>query len=187
MTAVLATPSPLRDGEVRLLPLDSGVPALLVAASHDPEITRWTQIPEGMTLLDAGLVTAGWAGNRSSVRFQVCLPDLSPAGMVTVWINSAGEAEVGYWLLEPARGRGVARRALGLVCTWAFTTAALERLQLTTLPGNAASEKVAGACGFHAAGTVVRDIKGCPCTLRLWVRAKPGRAAAGGQRDAMGT
>ncbi len=56
MIAALATPSSLHDGEVTLLPLDSGIPALLVAASYDDEITRWTQVPHGMTLLDAGLV-----------------------------------------------------------------------------------------------------------------------------------
>ncbi len=49
VTAALAAPSPLRDGEVTLLPLDDGVPALLVAASHDDEVTRWTEVPAGMT------------------------------------------------------------------------------------------------------------------------------------------
>jgi len=33
LTGALAAPSPLRDGEVTLLPLDATVPALLVAAS----------------------------------------------------------------------------------------------------------------------------------------------------------
>jgi [ribosomal protein S5]-alanine N-acetyltransferase len=143
LTAALATPSPLRDGEVTLLPLDAAVPALLVAASHDEEVTRWTQVPAGMTLLDAGLVTAGWASNRSVVRLQICLPELTPVGMVTVWIDSGGEAEVGYWLLKPARGRGVARRAVRMLCDWAFAACDLERLQLTTLVGNTSSEKVA--------------------------------------------
>ena len=148
MTTALAAPSPLRHGEVALLPLDATAPALLVAASYDHEVTRWTQVPEGMTLLDAGLVTAGWASNPNVVRFQVCLPDDSRVGMVTVWINNLGEAEVGYWLLEGARGRGVARRAVRMLCDWALATCDLERLHLTTLPGNTSSERVATACGF---------------------------------------
>jgi RimJ/RimL family protein N-acetyltransferase len=183
----LAAPSPLRDGEVALLPLDAAIPALLVAASHDEEITRWTQVPPRMTLLDAGLITAGWASNRGVVRLQVCLDDMSPAGMVTVWVNNRGEAEVGYWLLERARGRGVARRALRMLCDWAFATCDLERLQLATLPGNAASEKVAMACGFRPAGTVARDVQGSARTMRLWMRTREDPVDATVQRAAIGT
>jgi ribosomal-protein-alanine N-acetyltransferase len=187
LTGALAAPSPLRDGEVTLLPLDATVPALLVAASHDHEVTRWTQVPAGMTLLDAGLVTAGWASNPNVVRFQICLPDDSRVGMVTVWVNNDGEAEVGYWLLESARGRGVARSAVRMLCDWAFATSDLERLQLTTLLGNTSSEKVAAACGFHLAGAVDRDVKGSPHTMRLWMRTRGGEVEPPDQREAVGT
>jgi RimJ/RimL family protein N-acetyltransferase len=187
VTAALAAPSPLRDGEVTLLPLDAGVPALVVAASHDDEITRWTQVPQGMTMLDAGLVVAGWASNNRVVRLQVCVPDLSPAGLVTVWINNRERAEVGYWLLEPARGRGVARRAVALLCDWAFATCAIDELELTTLPGNVASERVAMACGFQPVGTVDRDVRGDTRAVRLWVRHRDGAERAADQRAAIGT
>ena len=187
MSPALAAPSPLRDGEVTLLPLDAGVPALLVAASHDDEVTRWTQVPQGMTMLDAGLVVAGWASNNRVVRLQVCLPHLSPAGLVTVWINQRDRAEVGYWLLAPARGRGVARRAVRLLCEWAFRTSDLDELELTTLPGNVASEHVALACGFREAGTVERDVRGDLTAVRLWTRPRDAAAADCDQRAAIGT
>ena len=187
MTGALAAPSTLRDGEVTLLPLDAGVPALLVAASHDDEITRWTQVPPSMTLLDAGLVVAGWAGSSRVVRLQVCVGDLSPAGLVTIWINQRGQAEVGYWLLEPARGRGVGRRAVSMLCEWAFSECDLDELELATLPGNVASEKVAAACGFHVADTVDLDVKGETRTLHLWVRRRDQGVGAAGQRAAIGT
>jgi RimJ/RimL family protein N-acetyltransferase len=187
MTLALAAPAPLRDGEVELLPIDGRVPALLVAASHDEEITRWTQVPGGMSLMDAGLVTAGWAGSASTVRLQVCVPPLSPAGMVTIWVNSGGEAEVGYWLLQAARGRGIARRAVRLLCGWAFASSPIERIQLTTLPGNVASERVALACGFRTVGSLVRDINGEPRTLSLWELSGQDSAGPTRQRAATGT
>ena len=187
MIAALAAPSTLRDGEVTLLPLDSGVPELLVAASYDDEITRWTQVPHGMTLVDAGLVVAGWASSSRVVRLQICLPDLGPSGLVTVWINQRDRAEVGYWLLEHARGRGAARRAVGMLCDWAFATCDLDELELTILPGNVASEKVAIQCGFRSAGTVDRDVKGDTRTVRLWVRRRGDAAAEGDQRAPIGT
>ena len=193
MTLALALPSPLRDGEVALLPVGTEVAALVLAASHDPEITRWTQVPRDLTLLDAGLITAGWTmPSTTTARFQVSLAEVAPIGMVTVWINAEDEAEVGYWLLATARGRGIGRRAVRLLCTWAFEVCGLERardsrpgqrpshpfevcglarLQLATLPGNVASERVAQACGFHREGTLLRDVKGVSSTLDLWVRA----------------
>jgi RimJ/RimL family protein N-acetyltransferase len=186
MTAALVAPSTLRDGEVTLLPLDAGVPTLLVAASYDDEITRWTQVPRFLTLSEAGFVVAGWASNVRVARLQVFLPDLAPAGLVTIWINNRERAEVGYWLLEPARGRGVARRAVALLCDWAFARCELDELDLTTLPGNIASEKVALACGFHAEGTVDADVKGEARTLRRWVRTRGGTAATA-QRAAIAT
>ncbi len=182
MSLALPRPSPLRDGEVTLLHVDGSVPALLVAASNDPEITRWTQVPHGMTLLDAGLATVGWVGSGSAVRMQVCLPELSPAGMVTLWVNDLEEAEVGYWLLAAARGRGVASRAVRLLCAWAFTSCDLDRILLTTLPGNAASDRVAASCGFQRSGTLTRDIKGEPRSLLRWeLRREPEPACARGR------
>lgn len=173
MSPALAAPSTVGDGAVTLRPIDAGVAALLVAASHDPEVTRWTQIPEGLTLLDADLISAGWAHPSDRVaRFQVCLAELSPAGLVSIWFDGGGDAEVGYWLLSAARGRGVATAALRLLCAWAFDVCGLAVLQLTTLPGNAGSETVARHCGFAAAGTVERDIKGTMRTLRLWTRRR---------------
>jgi RimJ/RimL family protein N-acetyltransferase len=180
MTRPLAPPSPLRDGEVELLPVGTDVAALVVAASRDPEITRWTQVPENLTLLDAGLITAGWTMvSTTTARFVVAVAGLGPAGMVTVWVNAADEAEVGYWLLAAARGRGLARRAVRLLCDWSFEVCALELLQLATLPGNVASERVAEACGFHRDGTLVRDVKGTSRTLDLWLRLAGEDAAAG--------
>ncbi|MGH7722780.1 MAG: GNAT family N-acetyltransferase [Candidatus Dormibacteria bacterium] len=186
MTA-LATPSRLRDGEVSLLPVDATVAALLVAASHDRDITRWTQVPKGMRMLDAGLVVAGWAGTGNVVRLQVRVGDGEPVGMVTVWINSGGEAEVGYWLLKAARGRGVARRAVRLLCEWAFTACEVDLLRLTTLLGNTSSEKVAASCGFRPAGTRVGDVRGSRQVVRSWVRARDSAIDSADQREAMGT
>lgn len=179
----LAAPSPLRDGELALLPLDGDVAALMVAASRDVEVTRWTQVPENLSLGDASMVTAGWSMPSSTIaRFQVCHPAVGAAGLATVWLSSGTTPEVGYWLLAHARGRGLARRAVRLLCQWAFEVCAISRLQLTTLPGNVASERVAAACGFRRDGTVVRDVKGSSRTLDLWVRdagAVAGGASAG--------
>jgi RimJ/RimL family protein N-acetyltransferase len=61
---------------------------------------------------------------------------------------AARRASVGYWLAAPARGRGVATRAVGLLTRWAFTELGVERLEITCGPDNLASQRVAERCGF---------------------------------------
>lgn len=62
-----------------------------------------------------------------------------------------GTAETGYWTTAPARGRGVASRALAALTDWASTTFAeqgLERVELLHQIDNAASCRVAEKCGY---------------------------------------
>ncbi|MBM0237448.1 GNAT family N-acetyltransferase [Micromonospora sp. ATA32] len=61
-------------------------------------------------------------------------------------------AEVGYWTAAPARGRGVAPRALEAVTGWAFTrfaAAGLTRLELLHQVDNPASCRVAEKAGYR--------------------------------------
>lgn len=56
--------------------------------------------------------------------------------------------DIGYWVAAGARGRGVATRALRLICQWRE-----ERpLWLMTHPDNAASQRVAEKAGFRRTG-----------------------------------
>ena len=48
----------------------------------------------------------------------------------------------------------VGTRAVRLVCAYAFERLGLERLELFTLPGNAASERVAERAGFQREGVL---------------------------------
>jgi RimJ/RimL family protein N-acetyltransferase len=64
-------------------------------------------------------------------------------------IELHGGSTVGYWVRADARGRGIATRALRLVCDWATQ----RPLQLTTHPENLASQRVAEKAGFRRIGT----------------------------------
>lgn len=67
-----------------------------------------------------------------------------------------GNGQIGYWTLSPARGQGVATRALRLLARWAFDDVGLARLQLLTEPENEASQRVAEKAGFRREG-LLRD------------------------------
>ncbi len=73
-------------------------------------------------------------------------------GAIGFRLPAPAVGEVGYWLAAPARGRGVATRAVRLLCAWAFEELSLARIQLHTLPGNVASERLAERAGFTREG-----------------------------------
>lgn len=58
------------------------------------------------------------------------------------------DAEIGYWLSREGRGRGLARRAVSMLCDWAFDTVGLRRLHLGVDIPNEASHNVARSNGF---------------------------------------
>jgi [ribosomal protein S5]-alanine N-acetyltransferase len=64
-------------------------------------------------------------------------------------------AEIGYWLVPSARGRGVGHTAVSLLVDWAFDELALERLEITTTPDNGAARALAGSLGFVEEGVML--------------------------------
>ena len=71
--------------------------------------------------------------------------DGDPAGVISVSRISRGpfqNAGLGYWVAQSLNGRGVATRAVGLVCEWGFGEAGFHRLEAATLVDNAASQAV---------------------------------------------
>ena len=71
--------------------------------------------------------------------------DGEPAGVISVSRISRGpfqNAGLGYWIAEPMNGRGIATRAVGLVCEWGFGPAGFHRLEAATLVDNAGSQTV---------------------------------------------
>jgi RimJ/RimL family protein N-acetyltransferase len=49
---------------------------------------------------------------------------------------------------------GATTRALHLLCRWAFDAVHLDAIELMTVVGNIASERVAEKAGFELAGTI---------------------------------
>ncbi len=59
---------------------------------------------------------------------------------------------VGYWVLERARRRGLASRAVGLLVAWAPAGAAVARIEALVEPANVASRRVVERAGFTREG-----------------------------------
>jgi len=131
---------------------------------QDPEIPRWTNVPSPYTEADArAFIRETLAGERAEMaRAIVDAHDGTLLGAIGLRLPAPGVGEVGYWLAARARGRGAATRAVRLICAWAFSEFLLARIQLHTLPGNDASERVAERAGFTREGVLrsFTEIKG---------------------------
>ncbi|MBD0424009.1 GNAT family N-acetyltransferase [Streptomyces sp. TRM S81-3] len=64
-----------------------------------------------------------------------------------------GVAEVAYWTVAAARGRGVAARATSALARWALDETGFHRLELSHSVANEASCRVAEKTGFALEGT----------------------------------
>jgi RimJ/RimL family protein N-acetyltransferase len=148
----------LDDGVVRLrLMVEADVPAV-VAAVQDPEIPRWTRVPSPYGAQDARqfqrAVSTGVQSGTDLAALIVSVDGgdvLGAVGIHGIDPDSA-RCSAGYWVAAPERGRGVAARALGVLCRYAFDALGAERIELWIEPANAPSLRVAEAVGFHREG-----------------------------------
>jgi RimJ/RimL family protein N-acetyltransferase len=75
------------------------------------------------------------------------------------------EAEIGYWLIPEARGRGLVTAAASLLIEWALANLGLDRVELAILPQNLASRRVAERLGATPEGIRERSHE---AEGRLW-------------------
>ncbi len=139
------------DGLALRQPTAHDIPAL-VEACQDPEIPRYTRVPspygpaEAQTFIDRA--RAGRA-DGSMCWYLVTDPDdrlLGTCGMHHIDATAA-ELEVGYWLAQPARGKGIGSRSLTAVVQMCLHHG-FERIVADVLVGNDASCRLLERVGF---------------------------------------
>ncbi|RAO04648.1 hypothetical protein GAR05_00511 [Micromonospora saelicesensis] len=141
---------------------DDDVPAVR-AAFDCPQIQRWhVRRIDGDD--EARSWTAQWAGrwcDETAASWAIVDADDRPLGQVGlrgVLLDEAS-AQVSYWLLPAARGRGIATEALGALTRWSFTRAGLHRLALEHSTANVASCRVATRAGFPVEGVARGSVR----------------------------
>ncbi|MGX5657966.1 GNAT family N-acetyltransferase, partial [Geodermatophilus nigrescens] len=70
-----------------------------------------------------------------------------------------GDAEVGYWTVPAARGRGLAARAVDAAVRWGFAALPVDRVELVHAVDNPASGRVAAKAGFTLEGRLRRSFR----------------------------
>jgi RimJ/RimL family protein N-acetyltransferase len=157
---------PLSDGVVTLRPWQKDdVDALVACLDGEEEVVRWLDaIPQPYREAEANAwvehASAAWREGTSAPFAVTDATSGEVVGSVGVgWVGDRDEhiGEVGYWLREDRRGRGLTTRAVRLASEWALEELGCERLQLRADEANIPSQRVAEKAGFTREG-VLRSV-----------------------------
>ena len=151
-------PFELTAGELLLRPWREDDADAVAAAFQDPLLQRWNETGSSARDDVAALLArrADWtAGDRCS--WAVVAGDLVGSLALQEIDREQGDAEIGYWTVPAARGRGIAVRSTRAVCAWAFPALELDRIQLFHAVQNPASGRVAAKAGFTLEGRLRRS------------------------------
>jgi RimJ/RimL family protein N-acetyltransferase len=158
-------PITLTTDRLLLRPLEPGDADAVHAACQDPEIPRWTKVPSPYTRAEAVVFIGrtspeGWRED-SLYNFGVFTREGGDLVGSMGLVRLAGTlpppqrtAELGYWTVKEARGKGYTAEAGRAVCRWAFESLGAERLEWYAETGNEGSRAVARKIGFVMEGTI---------------------------------
>jgi len=142
----------------------------------DPEVLRFTRIPEPTppdfpeTWL-ARYDAARRDGTREAFAAIGNDGELLGLGLVPTLDHETSEAELGYIVAPPHRGRGVGVAILRELTTWTFAQG-IQRCELFIDVRNPASEGVARSAGYTHEGTLrsVHHKQGTRVDVTVWSR-----------------
>ena len=146
------TPPILSDGRLTLRPPTSADALDIVEGCQDPEIIRWTAVPnpydisDARTFLNDRLTAAQWWRQPT---WAITEADNRWGGTVDLRPDGEGAAEIGFMIAPRLRGRGVGTAAIRLVSTWALNQWGLQVITWRAAAGNTASRALAQRVGFR--------------------------------------
>ncbi|MFD4116287.1 GNAT family N-acetyltransferase [Streptomyces niveus] len=148
------------------LPIGSGVSLrpwritdaeAVTEAFQDPEIQRW-HVRRADSVEEAREWIEGWQSSWSSEtggHWAVAGAEgdglLGRMSLKSLRLED-GAAEVAYWMIPTARGRGVCTRAVMTLTSWAMEKGGFHRLEIEHSTANEASCRVAIKAGFAEEG-----------------------------------
>jgi RimJ/RimL family protein N-acetyltransferase len=145
----------LRDDDLMLRRLAPADRDAVHRACQDPEILRWTTLPDPFTTesVDAILEEADTRWSDGTGVELAIVHEGQLVGATHLVFYADWRASVAYWLAGNARGRGLATRTVRLLTRWAFETCDdLVRIELWSMVGNVPSDAVARRAGFVEEG-----------------------------------
>lgn len=144
-------------GAVSLRPWLLADAAAVMAAFQDPVIQRW-HVRRADSVDEAREWIKGWQRSwldETAGHWAVADADsdmlLGRLSLKSLDLADGG-ADVAYWMVPSARGRGICTRAVTTLASWALREAGFYRLELEHSTVNHASCRVAIKAGFREEG-----------------------------------
>jgi RimJ/RimL family protein N-acetyltransferase len=183
-------PVELAVGPLRLRPWRVEDADAVLAALQDDEVRIWNGFGE-VTLEDVGVWLTRrmtWSGGEHASWAVVDGGTGELLGSVSLHSidTDQGDAEIGYWTVPVARGRGVATAVVDAVSRWAFDTLSIDRIELCHAVENEASRRVAEKAGYRQEGRLRRSFRygdGIKHDELLWARLADDDAPAVSSRS----
>ncbi|PWW22086.1 RimJ/RimL family protein N-acetyltransferase [Geodermatophilus normandii] len=165
-------------GPLLLRPWRAGDAPAVLAALTDPATRVWSNPGRVATLDDARWWVArraDWSGGGIAAWAVADAGTGELLGSVNLHSidRDQGDAEVGYWTVPAARGRGVAPRAVDAAVRWGFAELPVDRVELVHAVENPGSGRVAEKAGFTLEGRLRRSYRygdGVKRDELLWAR-----------------
>ena len=150
---------PLGEGAIGLRPWQDAELDVMVAICRDPDVARFTRVPDPYSEADARAWIDAQPGRLEAgdgVAFAITSSGGAPLGSIGLRIDPGDRdiVEAGYMVAPAARGRGIATTALRLASHWAVRDLGVARVHLTTHVDNPASQRVAERAGFRREGVL---------------------------------
>lgn len=155
--AALIVPT-LAAGPFRLRPFSLTDLDLIREASADPYIPAITTVP-ALFSEDEGrrFIERQWGRAEEGLGYSFAIADVrtdNACGQAGLWLRAIdrGRAEIGYWVVSSARGRGAAALAAQTLAAWALRELRIPRVELYVEPWNIPSQRSAERAGFQREG-----------------------------------
>jgi RimJ/RimL family protein N-acetyltransferase len=168
VTALPLPASRLSDGVVALRGWYEQDAAVVGTWGRDAGIVRWSAVPEDQSSATA-LAYFRRAEQARQAGLTVALAIVNAGSDQVVGScdvrrpdpRNLAVGELGYLLVEQARGRGLATRAARLLTHWSFRELGMQRIQALVDPENPASARVLERLGFQREG-LLRSYRTAP-------------------------
>lgn len=154
----LPYPEPnLSDDTVLLRPWETTDLRCVEEASWDPRIPSGTTVPAEFSV-DEGraFIERQWGRQTNGEGLALAIADGASdeaVGQIALLLREQpGVAGIGYWVIERARNRGLAHRAVRLLSRWALEEGGLARVEALVEPSNIASQRVLEGADFEREG-----------------------------------
>jgi RimJ/RimL family protein N-acetyltransferase len=147
----------LNDGRIGLRRWQEADVDCIRLAGTDPDIPKGTTVPASLTLPDGiAFIHRQWNRVKNGEGVSQAIIEVnSDRAIGLMWVALRPQFHVGglgYWVVPPMRGRGVATAAIRLVVPWALDALNLRRLEAWVQPENLVSQRVLLNAGFQQEG-----------------------------------